>query len=188
MCAASGVTGPEAAHTASNAWVVAERHFHAALALHEKIGAPGLLAYTRYELARLLQDWGRMCVVKSGDKRARPSTDSTVRALLGEAMTVARELGMEHLAGLAAVALGEATVRPAPAALPSGLTARELEVLRLLADGFSNPEIAERLVVSRKTVQQHTVNIYRKLGARGRTDAAAYAHRHGLVPPPAASL
>jgi predicted ATPase/DNA-binding CsgD family transcriptional regulator len=68
-----------------------------------------------------------------------------------------------------------------PPALPDGLTARELEVLQLVAAGRTNKEIASELVLSPATVQRHTVNLYRKIGARGRADATAYAYRHALV-------
>jgi DNA-binding NarL/FixJ family response regulator len=61
--------------------------------------------------------------------------------------------------------------RPAP----DRLTARELEVLRLLAAGHSNPEIAAALVLSVKTVERHLANLYAKIGARSRVDAATYA-------------
>jgi predicted ATPase/DNA-binding CsgD family transcriptional regulator len=66
--------------------------------------------------------------------------------------------------------------------LPGGLTARETEVLRLLASGQTNREIAEALVVSAHTVERHVANLYRKIDARGRADATAYALRHGLLP------
>jgi HD-GYP domain-containing protein (c-di-GMP phosphodiesterase class II) len=65
--------------------------------------------------------------------------------------------------------------------LPHGLTAREVEVLVLLARGYSNPRIAERLGVSRKTVGAHLEHIYTKLGVSTRTEAALFAMRHGLL-------
>jgi DNA-binding NarL/FixJ family response regulator len=72
-----------------------------------------------------------------------------------------------------------AAVRPVP---PSdGLSPRELEVLRLLAAGESNSQIARRLGLSTHTVERHVANLYRKIGARGRADATAYALRHGLA-------
>ena len=61
------------------------------------------------------------------------------------------------------------------------LTARETQVLSLLAGGYSGKEIAAQLTVSLSTVQRHIANIYAKIGARGRVDAAAYAIKHGLV-------
>lgn len=62
-----------------------------------------------------------------------------------------------------------------------GLTPREVEVLRLLAQGLDNATMAERLVVAKRTVQNHVSNIYGKLGVTTRTEAALIAIRHGLV-------
>ncbi|HEY7033900.1 MAG TPA: LuxR C-terminal-related transcriptional regulator [Thermomicrobiales bacterium] len=62
-----------------------------------------------------------------------------------------------------------------------GLTAREVEVLRLVAAGQTNDEIAEVLCVTRRTVTTHVTNILGKLGLSSRTQAAAFAHRHGLA-------
>jgi DNA-binding NarL/FixJ family response regulator len=56
-----------------------------------------------------------------------------------------------------------------------------VEVLRLLVAGKTNAEIAEVLVISPSTVKRHAENIYIKIGARGRTEAAAFALRHGIV-------
>ena len=63
----------------------------------------------------------------------------------------------------------------------AGLTARELELLPLLANGLRNAEIAQRLVISEKTVDHHVSSILRKLGARTRGEAAAAATRLGLA-------
>jgi DNA-binding NarL/FixJ family response regulator len=65
---------------------------------------------------------------------------------------------------------------------PAGLTQREVEVLKLLARGLSNKEIAERLVISPKTVANHVEHIYTKIGASSRAAAALFAMRHGLLP------
>jgi len=72
---------------------------------------------------------------------------------------------------------------PGPAAtpVPHNLTDRELEVLRLVATGATNREIAEELVVSEGTVKNHVSNILSSLGLRDRIQAALYAHEHGLV-------
>lgn len=59
---------------------------------------------------------------------------------------------------------------------------REIEVIRLVVDGHSNQEIAERLGVSRRTVQAHLANAMNKTGTRTRTQLAVYALRAGLVP------
>ena len=67
------------------------------------------------------------------------------------------------------------------AGLPSGLTAREAEVLVRLGQGRSNPQIAAELHVSRKTVSSHLEHIYAKLGVKTRTEAALFAMRHGLI-------
>lgn len=69
----------------------------------------------------------------------------------------------------------------APAASPAGLTPREVEVLRLVATGRTNPQIAAGLVLSEKTVARHLSNIFTKLDVRSRTAAAAYAYEHGLM-------
>jgi HD-GYP domain-containing protein (c-di-GMP phosphodiesterase class II) len=65
---------------------------------------------------------------------------------------------------------------------PAGLTAREIEVLRLLARGLSNKEIAARLVITPKTVGNHVEHIYAKIGASNRAGAGLFALRHGLLP------
>jgi DNA-binding NarL/FixJ family response regulator len=65
--------------------------------------------------------------------------------------------------------------------LPGGLSRRELEVLRLVAEGRSNHDIARVLVLSHKTVARHLSNIFVKLDVTSRTAAATYAHEHGLT-------
>ena len=69
--------------------------------------------------------------------------------------------------------------------LPDDLTPREAEVLALIADGLSNAEIADRLVVSAATVKTHVNRIFMKTGARDRAQAVRYAFAHGLASPPA---
>jgi pimeloyl-ACP methyl ester carboxylesterase/DNA-binding CsgD family transcriptional regulator len=66
-------------------------------------------------------------------------------------------------------------------AYPDSLTAREAEVLRHLAGGKTNNEIAEELHVSVRTIERHIANIYAKIGARGRANATAYALTHNLI-------
>ena len=62
-----------------------------------------------------------------------------------------------------------------------GLTARETEVLRLIAQGLSNPEIAGQLYISEATVKTHINNTFAKIGARHRAEAVRYAYRKGIV-------
>jgi DNA-binding NarL/FixJ family response regulator len=64
-----------------------------------------------------------------------------------------------------------------------GLTSRELEILRSVAEGCTNAAIARRLWVTEQTVKFHLTNIYRKLGVSNRTEAARYAFEHGLAEP-----
>jgi HD-GYP domain-containing protein (c-di-GMP phosphodiesterase class II) len=64
---------------------------------------------------------------------------------------------------------------------PGGLSEREVEVVRLVAAGCSNPEIAKRLVISRRTAEHHVQHIYAKLGVSSRAGLALFAHEHDLV-------
>jgi DNA-binding NarL/FixJ family response regulator len=64
---------------------------------------------------------------------------------------------------------------------PEGLTVREVEVLRLVADGLTDAQVAERLVVSLRTVHAHLRSIYRKLDVRSRSAATRFAVERGLV-------
>ncbi|MFN0093362.1 MAG: response regulator transcription factor [Dehalococcoidia bacterium] len=65
--------------------------------------------------------------------------------------------------------------------LPAGLTPRECEILRLVAAGSTSKEIADLLVLSVRTVERHISNVYAKIGAHGRAEAAAFAIRHSLL-------
>ena len=85
------------------------------------------------------------------------------------------------------VLVGDVDADPA-AATGVGLTERESEVLRLVAAGWSNQQIADALYITRKTASVHVSNILGKFGVRNRVEAAAIAHRLGLIgdvgPPP----
>jgi len=65
-----------------------------------------------------------------------------------------------------------------------GLTPRELEILRLVAEGLSNAQLAQKLWVTEQTVKFHLSNIYRKLNVSNRTEASRWAQLHGLLPVP----
>ena len=87
--------------------------------------------------------------------------------------------GQPTLAPEATAALIHAATRPAPPQYD--LTPRELEVLTLLVQGLNNPEIAQRLVVSRSTIKFHVSSVLSKLGVNGRTEAVALALQENLV-------
>ena len=83
-----------------------------------------------------------------------------------------------------AAVLGSAGLsRSRGSALPAGLSSREVEVLRLVAAGHSNPEIAARLHISRRTAEHHVQHIYTKIGASTRPGAALFAIEHDLLEP-----
>ncbi len=90
------------------------------------------------------------------------------------------ELGAGRAAGDAARLLARLGA-PTVAANPWRLTGRELEILRLLADGLSNPMVADRLVISEHTVHRHVANIFTKLGVSTRAAAVALAAEHQLL-------
>ena len=115
--------------------------------------------------------------------RARMLVGQACRAL-GDEDAFALELGaarslFEELGATPDLASVDSLTEPAAAA--HGLTSRELEVLRLLATGKSNREIATALVISEHTVARHVQNIFTKLGVSSRTAAGAFAFEHDLV-------
>ncbi len=105
--------------------------------------------------------------------------------LLGQAAV--RSIAPDYVSRLlAALDVGEqesapAPVRPSTPSLVEPLTSRELEVLGLICEGYSNQEISDALVITLNTVKKHASNIYGKLGVRSRTRAAARAQELGLL-------
>jgi DNA-binding NarL/FixJ family response regulator len=78
---------------------------------------------------------------------------------------------------------GAEQARPARGDAATRLTPRELDVVRLIAHGRDNRQIAEELVVSEATVKTHINNIFAKLDATDRSQVVVYAYRHGLAKP-----
>jgi DNA-binding NarL/FixJ family response regulator len=134
----------------------------AALAGFSRAEMPMELARARLELAHALKtDQPDVALAE-----ARAALDAFER------LQAARQVDA------AAAVLRSLGVRPATAKRTTGtLTRREAEVLDLLGHGLSNPEIAERLYISRKTVEHHVGNVLAKLGLRSRAEAAAHAAR-----------
>jgi predicted ATPase/DNA-binding CsgD family transcriptional regulator len=106
-----------------------------------------------------------------------PATFATELAV-GRSLTLAEALSLAR--ALPNVHTGTQAASPQSLAV-GGLSERETQVLRLVALGRSNAEIATELVLSVRTVEKHVANIYSKIGARGRADAATYALRHGFI-------
>ena len=88
---------------------------------------------------------------------------------------------IERFASTGAAAQAPVAAPADPAVIPVDLTEREADVLRLLAQAYSNAEIAAELFIGEATVKTHVSNVLGKLGARDRVAAVVYAHRHGLT-------
>lgn len=142
---------------------LAREHLHVALALAAECEAPFERALTLVDLAEL--------GVGVGGAR-------TVRQFLAEAREIAASRGARWLLErIDRLAGGPVAARR----YPDGLTGREVEILRLLAAGQSNQQIASQLVISTRTVERHIANVYRKIGAHNRAEAAAYAVSNQLA-------
>lgn len=122
--------------------------------------------------------------LKLGQQLVAARDRATARSVLIEAADRARTIGSGLLLGRIATLshrAGFAAVESAQASPVSGLTPREIEVLQLVAQGRSNGEIGTALFISTKTASVHVSNILAKLGVTSRGEAAALAHRQGLV-------
>ncbi|MFZ5825823.1 MAG: helix-turn-helix transcriptional regulator [Bacillota bacterium] len=100
---------------------------------------------------------------------------------LGAALDLARLCRFPHEEALAQQALQALAAGSGEQTLPDGLTEREAEITRLVAQGFKDKEIGQRLFIAVKTVQAHLRNIFNKAGVSNRAALTAYAARHGLI-------
>jgi len=144
-------------------WDQAEAHFEYALYLNRRMAVPTWTAHTAYEYARMLL------------RRDAPNDRRRAVDLLADASAGAERYGLRGLTEK----IRALDVRPRE--LPDDLSAREVAVLRLVARGHTNREIGKELSISEHTAANHVRSILRKTGCGNRTDAASYAHRHGLV-------
>ena len=141
----------------------AEEHFERALELNRRMRAPTWVAHTAWQYGRLLA--------------GRPGGRRRAEALFGEAGELAARIGMESLSDR----LRRLGAGVSEGGLPDELSPREAQVLALIASGMSNREIGEALTISEHTAANHVRSILRKSGCANRTEAASYAHRHGLA-------
>ena len=138
-------------------WEAARRELAAAAASCRDVGAPGFRVESACELATVL--------ARAGDLPA-------ARALAEETLPLARALGMTPWVARLAPLTAEVADHP--------LTVREREIAALVAEGLSNRGVAQRLVISERTAQNHVQHILGKLGLANRTQIAAWvAHRRG---------
>ena len=145
--------------------VLAARHFETAIATDARHGGRPWLAHTQHHYAALLAQ-------RRGGGVPRSS------ALLNAALETSRELGMTALEQRCLALQRRIGGRPD---YPDGLSEREVGVLRLMAAGKSNREIAASLFISPNTVANHVRRILAKTGTVNRTEAAQYANRHRLT-------
>lgn len=133
----------------------------------------------RPELARTIAARAELALAEGG-----PAGAARARDLLAAALALFDELGMSGEAARARARLhrlAQPAAAPARPSLPAGLSEREAEVLRLVAAGKSNRQIAGELFLSEKTVANHLTAIFTKTGSDNRAAAAVFAIRHGLA-------
>jgi DNA-binding NarL/FixJ family response regulator len=152
--------------TLSGAFTEARRHLEAALALADSCDALYERALTLLAFADLEQREGE--------------PEAAIEALTAARSIFSRLKATPMLARAEALAAQLAAGRDDEPADTFGLSPREIDVLRLIANGGRNREIAEELFLSVRTVERHIANLYAKLGVSGRSEAIAFAHTHNI--------
>ncbi|MGH8056230.1 MAG: adenylate/guanylate cyclase domain-containing protein, partial [Candidatus Entotheonellia bacterium] len=161
----------------SHRWDTAEAHFQAAIEAAARTGA-------RPELGRTYLDYARMLVARGARGDGRHASE-----LLQQASPILHELGMDPFARRATL-LAERLQTSIPltsqprATPPDHLNAREVEVLLHMAQGHTDQEISDTLLLGSKTVARHIDSLFKKLGVESAAAAAAYAREKGLTPHP----
>jgi DNA-binding CsgD family transcriptional regulator len=152
-------------------WDLAEEHFLAAEQVNSALGARSAAAWARFGRSELYRE------------RGQGADLDRARTLLLDLARESDAAGFVAIAARSRERLAQLDRLLMPLARPGGLSPRELEVLQLIAAGKSNQEIAETLVISLNTAIRHVSNIFAKIGAANRAEAAVYAAQHGLAPP-----
>ena len=151
------------------------------------ISMPGYDGFRCLELLRATKPNASLIVVSGSDSEAdiQRALDLGAVCFVGKATNPEDMAGALHVLLLDSVHLPPARANGRPADAPgvaaARLTRREVEILRLAAEGRSNSEIAQTLWVTEQTVKFHLSNIYRKLGVSNRTGASRWAQQNGLV-------
>jgi DNA-binding NarL/FixJ family response regulator len=171
----------DATDSGTQALEVANRHAPELAILEVRVGD-----ICGYEICRALREQhgnGVAIMFASADRQEAP--DRVAGFLLGADDYVGKPLTADELLARAKALIRRVSGRGrGPVSQPrSGLTERELEVLRLLADGLDQATIAQRLFITPKTVSKHIEHILTKLPARSRAEAVAIAYRRGLHAP-----
>jgi DNA-binding NarL/FixJ family response regulator len=145
----------------------AEVHVRDALALADACAAPYERALTLLALA---------------DLRTATGDGDAARTALDDAHAICEPLGARPALARVEALAAHLTVPPTSAPpYPASLSSREVEILRLVAEGLTNPQVAERLFLSRRTVEQHLRSVFTKTGTPSRAAAARWAAEQGLT-------
>jgi len=147
----------------------AESHFESALKQTRRAGARPDLAWTCADYAETLLDQDEAIDVQK------------IERLINEGAPTAHGLGMKPVIAMFSDLEERLSNHLGKLERPDGLTASEVEVLRLLAAGRTNQQIADELMIAVNTVTTHVANVLSKTGSANRTEAAAYAVQKGLI-------